>query len=195
MSERWKKFFWFSKCQQSAKLELESISVLIKWLVKSETMNGLGAQWGDTIPFLWLWLWHFWGMCNDIMTGLVWDNHSPVIVMAYDSGLSQTNDSCHEHESVCSRLVGFNLKIRKAPVHNIAWAWWRVSKWEPQGLQVFRKDGCYFYFISSTWISQVSLKKSLVVFEVWGIQDFPDSKNWLVIPLTIGFQEPMRGQF
>ena len=107
--------FRFSKCQQSAKLELESISVLIKWLVKSETMNGLGAQWGDTIPFQWLWLWHFWGMCNDIMTGLVWDNHSPVIVMTYDSGLSQTNDSCHEHQSVCSRLVGFNLKIRKAP--------------------------------------------------------------------------------
>ena len=51
-----------------------------------------------------------------------------------------------------------------------------VSQWEPQGLQVVRKDGCYFYY-NSTLISQVRLKKSPVVFEVRGIPNFPDSKN------------------
>ena len=195
MSERWKWCFDFRNVsnQQNGNLRVFWLNDLWKVKLWTVLVHSEGTQYHSNGSGHWLW--HFWGMCNDIMTGLVWDNHTPVIVMTYDSGLRQTNDSCHEHESVCSRLVGFNLKIRKAPVHNIAWAWWRVSKWEPQGLQVFRKDGCYFYFISSTWISQISPKKSLVVFEVWGIQDFPDSKNWLVIPLTIGFQEPMRGQF
>ena len=40
-----------------------------------------------------------------------------------------------------------------------------MLQWGPQGLQVVRKDGCYFYY-NSALISQVSWKKSLVVFEV-----------------------------